>query len=203
MKSSKLTLVSALGVVVLLFSLVYAANYAHRLTVAGSEIWRIDNDGSFQNQSSFTTIGPVKFGNNETGSSATVPTTTTGSNFGTWVPVYNVGAAVVKGEVLISSNTGTGYVRGAPATENLTNIVGVAAEAIASGAKGWMVPRGGGYAVALGTGTIAIGDILTSSSPAAGYFYGDGTPTTANAGIAIAMSANVSGSGGNVLVIMK
>lgn len=145
--------------------------------------------------------GPSIAGDSATGTSVTLPTITTGSNFARWVPVYNVGAAVIAGELLISSNTGTAYVRGGPATTDLTNVVGVAAAAIASGAKGWMVPRGGGYAVVLASGTVNIGDILVSSATWAGYGAADNTPT-AGANYATAMSANTTGSGSGILAII-
>jgi hypothetical protein len=195
----------SLGLAIVAVSLAYAATYVQRFTVAGTEVWRIDNDGSVQNASSFTTIGPVKMGSSETGSSATVPTTTTGANFSKWVPVYNVGAAVTQGDILIASNTGTGYVALAGLTNDLTTIVGVAAESIASGAKGWMVPRGGGFAIVKTTGAVAIGDILVSSAPiggSGGRAGSDTTPTT-GADFATAMSAGVSqAAGDSVLAIL-
>lgn len=198
----KWPLASAFGLIVIALTSVFAATYVQRFTVGGTEVWRIDNDGSVDTPSSITLGGPLKFGSEEVATAATLPTTTTGSNFGDWVPVYNVGAAVIQGQLLISSNTGTAFVAGGPATQDLTNIVGVAAEAIASGAKGWMVPRGGGYAVILGSGTIAIGDILVSSAAAAGYGWSDNTPT-AGASIGRAMSTNTSGSGNPILAIME
>jgi len=183
-----------LGIVAVGVSLLYAANYVQRFTVAGSQVWLIDNDGSTMQS------GPHKFGNNATATSVTVPTVTTGSNFSTYVPVYNVGAAATQGDVLIASNTGTGYVAVAPATTDLTSIVGVSAGSIASGAIGWMIPRGGGFAVVKTTGTVSIGDTLVSTSSAAGYLTGDATPTT-GADVATAMSAGTA-AGGTVLAIL-
>lgn len=170
---------------------IYDSNGTQRLSIGSSNVLT----------GQFVTSGPVIQGDTATGASVTLPTTTTGSNFSNWVPVYNVGAAVVQGEILISSNTGTAYVRGGPATTDLTNVVGVAAAAIASGAKGWMVPRGGGYAVVLASGTVNIGDILVSSATWAGYGAADNTPT-AGASYATAMSGNTTGSGSGILAIL-
>lgn len=172
----------------------YAANYVQRFVVAGTQVWLIDSDGSTQQ------AGPNRFGNNALVASVTLPTTTTGSNFAMQVPVYNVGAAVTQGDILIASNTGTGYVTKGTATSGLTSIVGVAAASIASGANGWMVPRGGGYAVVHTTGTVSIGDILVSTVATAGYFAANNTPT-AGTSIATAMSTG-NAAGGSTLAIM-
>lgn len=187
-------ILSALVLIPLTYAL---ATYSfQRYVVNDSQIYDLRSDGTL------TLAGPIKSGNNDTGASVTLPTTTTGAQFSRWVPVYNVGAAVTQGDLLISSNTGTAYVRVAPATLDLTNVVGVAAEAIASGANGWMIPRGGGYAIVHASGTISIGDVLVSSGATSGYAWSDTTPTS-GAGVAIAMSANTSGSGNGILAIME
>lgn len=197
-----------LGIALLFAPAIVCAVYTYqRFLVDGTEIYELQSDGSLElaggiQVDDYAIIdGPIKQGDSGTGASATLPTTTTGSNFSKWVPVYNVGAAVIRGEILISSNTGTGYVRGGPATTDLTSVVGVAAEAIASGAKGWMVPRGAGYAIVLASGAVSIGDILVSSASWAGYAGVDNTPTD-GAEIARAMSAKSTGSGAGVLAIM-
>lgn len=179
-------------------SLAYATvTYVQSFKVGGNYVWILESTGATLQ------TGAMKSGNTLTGSSLTLPTTVTGSNFSRWVPVKNIGSsAVIQGQILIASNTGTGFVMGAPATLDLTNTVGVAAEGIASGATGWMVPRGGGYAVILASGTIAIGDVLVSSGATAGYAWSDTTPTT-GAQLAIAMSANTSGSGNPILAIIE
>lgn len=173
----------------------YAANYAQRLVVGGTQVWLIESDGTTQS------AGPTRYGNNAVTASVTLPSILTGSQFAQQVPVYNVGAAVTLGDVLIASNTGTGYVAAGTATDALKTIVGVAAGSIASGAKGWMVPRGGGYAVIKTTGTVAIGDILVSTGAAAGYLTGQASPVAGSI-VATAMSAGTS-SGGTVLAIMQ
>lgn len=147
-----------------------------------------------------TVNGPIAFGNASTTASVTRPTSTTGANFANWVPVYNVGVAVTLGDVLIASNTGTGYVSKSAATNDLTTVVGVAAESIASGATGWMVPRGGGFAIVKTTGTVAIGSTLVTTTTAAGYAGADSTPTT-GADFATAMEAGTA-SGDAILAIL-
>ncbi len=176
-------------------TLAYAANYVQRFTVAGTQVWLIDSDGSTQS------AGPTRYGNNALVTSVTMPSTLTGSQFAQQVPVYNVGAAVTLGDVLISSNTGTGYVMIAPALSDQKNVVGVAAASIASGAKGWMVPLGGGYAVIHTTGTVAIGDILVTTITASGYATTNNSPTSGTI-VGKAMSAGTA-SGGSTLAIMQ
>lgn len=186
----------------------FAANFILRHTVAGTEMDRLDANGSYSIagvfQSSNTAIigGPIKQGNSGLGSGVTLPTTTTGSNFGDWVPVFNVGAAVTQGDVLMSSNTGTAYVAVCTATSGLKTIVGVAAESIASGANGWMVPLGGKYAIVHATNTVTYGDILVTTSAAAGYLATNNSPT-AGTEVAKALSTNAVNTGGNVLAIMQ
>lgn len=176
-------------------SLAYATvTYVQSFKVGGSYVWILESNGAT------TQTAAQKFGSSVTGSAITMPTTTTGANFSTWVPVYNVGAALTQGDVLIASNTGTGYVMKQPGTTGLTTVVGAAAEAIASGATGWMIPRGGQYAIVKTTGTVAIGDTLVSTSSAAGYAGGSATPTTGT-DFGTAMSAGTA-AGGTVLAIL-
>lgn len=175
---------------------VFAANNFQREVVNGSQIYDLMDDGSVVH------TGANKQGNNNTGALTTLPTIVTGSQFSnSWVPVFNVGPAVVQGQVLMSSNTGTGFVTGGTATSGLSSVVGVAAEAIGSGVNGWMVSRGGGYAVVLATGTVNIGDILVSTVQAAGYLATNNAPT-AGTEVAVAQSKNTTGSGGPVLAII-
>ncbi len=176
-------------------TLAYASNYVQRFTVAGTQVWLIDSDGSTQS------AGPTRYGNNALVTSVTMPSILTGSQFAQQVPVYNVGAAVTLGDVLIASNTGTGYVMAGIASSGATNVVGVAAASIASGAKGWMVPLGGGYAVVHTTGTVAIGDILVTTTSAAAYLATNNSPS-AGTTVAKAMSAGTA-AGGSTLAIMQ
>ena len=105
------------------------------------------------------------------------------------VPCYNVGAAVTVGTVMVASNTGTGYCSQSPATLDLTNVIGIAAGSIASGAVGNIVISG--YGIIKTTGTVSIGDALVSTGTSAGYAGADTTPTT-GAKIGVAMKAGSS-----------
>lgn len=184
-----------------LISVAYAATYIQRFTVLGTEVWRINNDGSLVNAAGITSVGPARRGNTATGSGVTLPTTTTGSNFASWVPIYNAGStALAQGDVIMASNTGTGYGIKGTATSGLTSIIGVAAEAISATTNGWMVPRGGGYAVVKTTGTVNIGDLLVSTISAAGYLTGSTSPTSGT-DVGTALSAGTAG-GGTILAIL-
>ena len=146
--------------------------------------------------------GPFAHGDSSTTSSITLPTTTTGASFSHQVPVYNPTASTLpQGTALISSNTGAGYVNITGTTIDLTGVIGVAAADIAATSKGWMIPVGGGYAIVLTTGTVAVGDVLVTSGTVAGRLGTDNTPTT-GAEVAVAMTAGVA-AGSSILAIMK
>lgn len=197
LKFKKYWLLGILAIPVAYYSYALAAYSYIRHTVAGSQIYELYSDGTV------TLAGPLKSGNNYTATSITLPTTTTGSNFAHWLPVTNIGtSALVQGDVVVSSNVSGGvvYVQKAPATTDLTTVVGVAAEAIAAGAKGWMVPRGGGYAVVKTTGTVTIGDTLVSTSSASGYLTGDSTPTS-GADVGTALSVGTA-AGGTIIALL-
>lgn len=166
--------------------------YVQSFKVGSSFVWILENTGATMQ------TGAQKFGNSVTGSAVTMPTTSTASNFSTWLPVYNpTSSSIAAGTVLVSSNVagGVGYVNVAAATTDLTTVVGVAAEAIAAASKGWMVPRGGGYAVVLTTGTVTIGQVLVTTTSVAGYATGTGTPTTgADFGTALSVGTAAGGS---------
>lgn len=128
-----------------------------------------------------------------------IATTPSQSNyFGVDIPFYNVGSALTQGDIVIASNTGTGYVRVSPATTDLTNVVGAAQGAVASGAVGFI--RVAGLAILKSTGTIAIGDAIVSTVAAAGYVGADTTPTT-GAKIGVALES-ASGDGDLFLAIL-
>lgn len=175
-------------------TLAYAGDRILRYTYQGNQKFDLRSDG-------LVLAVSIKHADNSTVTSATLPTTSTGANFSTWVPVYNVGAAVTQGDVLIASNTGTGYVMAGIASSGLTNVVGVAAESIASAAKGWMVSLGGGYAVVHTTGTVAIGDVLVTTTSAAAYLATNNSPSAGTV-VAKAMSAGTA-AGGSTLAIMQ
>lgn len=183
----------SLGLGIIAITLAYAGDRMVRYTYQGSTKFDLRSDGLYQ-------AVPTKFGDNQTATSLTLPTVTTGSNFALWVPAKNIGPAVTQGDVLIASNTGTGYVQISTSVTDLTSVVGVAAESIASGAIGWIVPRAGGYAIVHTTGTVNIGQVLVTTVTASGYATGTATPTS-GADFATAMSAGTA-SGGTVLAIL-
>src|SRR6266568_3314673 len=68
--NKKLSLAAA--VIVVGITLAYATvTYVARYTVAGTEVFRINNDGSVLSQGGLTAVGPWKRGNTATGSSVT------------------------------------------------------------------------------------------------------------------------------------
>jgi len=134
----------------------------------------------------------------------TLPSTNTGSQFAQWVPVYNpTASAIAAGTVLVSSNVagGVAYINAGAATNDLTTVCGVAAESIAATSRGWMIPRGGGYAVVKATGIVTIGQVLVTTAAAAGYATGVTAPTT-GADFGVAISSNQTQAGGVVLAIL-
>lgn len=139
--------------------------------------------------------GQVSYGDADLTAGITLPTSTN-AMYQDLLPVYNpTGTTIAAGSVLISSNisTNTGaWVNIAPATIDLTNIIGVAAEAIAGTSNGFMVPRAGKYVLVLTTGTVARGDLLVTSGTVAGYLGVDATPTT-GADIAVALRPSTDG----------
>lgn len=142
----------------------------------------------------------VSYGDSALDANVTLPTSSS-AVYNNLLPVYNpTGSSISAGTPLISSNTGAGYVNSSPATSDLTTIIGVAAYTISGTSKGWMVPRGGGYAVVKTTGTVTIGQNLVSTITAAGYLTGTSTPAS-GAGVATALTTGVS-SGGTVLAVM-
>lgn len=197
MKKSWLLVLGLFALPVAYYSYVLAAYSYQRFTVSGSQIYELYSDGAV------TIAGPLKSGNNYTGSSVTLPTTSTGAKFAHWVPVYNpTGSSIAAGTILIASNTGTGYVQPVPSVLSTTTVVGVAAEAIASVTKGWMIPLGGGYAIVLTSGTVAIGDVLVTTGTSAGRAGPNNTPTSGT-DIGVAVSASGTSTGGSVLAILR
>jgi hypothetical protein len=165
-----------------------------RYTVSNAQVYELRSDGGEY------LAGGLYFGNDDV--LPTLPTKTTAQKFALKVPVYNVGAtALTLGDLLISSATGTGYVQISTATNGLTSIVGVAAASIASGAKGWMIPLGGGFGVVKTTGTINIGDLLVSTSTANGRCGASASPATGSI-VGRAMSSGTA-AGDSVIAIMR
>jgi hypothetical protein len=198
--SNILALTLALGI---LSTLAYTAGttYSVRrntwgLGTSAAQIYELRSDGTEY------IAGGTFFGNHYL--TPTMPTRNTGYKFSCKVPVFNVGpTAAVVGDVLVASNTGVGYVIVSSAT-GLTTVVGVAADSIASGAVGWMIPLGGGYATVKTTGTVAVGDVLVSSGASNNATNGRaGTSTSANVGALIGHAVSSgSASGDTILAIL-
>lgn len=148
-----------------------ASNSYRRDTVGANEIAELDQDGDLELQGDFAAdllLGNegVKIGDAQT--APTLPTTTTGSQFGVKVPFYNAsGSAMAQGYVVVASaainNTMYGSVAAITST---TTVVGICEGTVASAADGYMTVAG--IALVLTTGTVAIGDLLVSTT-VAGY----------------------------------
>lgn len=149
-------LVSVLGYI----TIVHAASYYERYLVNGSEIWRLDNDGTTYQTGAATTTD-LKLG---TGA----PSTT--AFYAVKVPFY-AAVAMDQGDVVISSQNGSGYGSKA-AVLATTTVLGVCDGTYAAGSIGYMAVSG--YALVLTTGTVAAGNVLvstggTNGTGAAGY----------------------------------
>lgn len=151
-----------------------------RFTVAGSEIYCLDQAGNITSSGTFTLTGRIltssstvstgyKIGNRQANPTVT-PTTSTGKYYGLQVPFINAGSGTMAaGALVIGVSTGTGlnvpgFTLGILST---TTWIGVNTESLAAGATGYMTVAG--YGLALTTGTVAIGDELVSTTTTAGY----------------------------------
>jgi hypothetical protein len=142
------------------------------------------------------------------GGSGSTPSTTAGTYPGVQVPFYNASATtLVQGNVIIASATnataGAGY-GSIAAVLSTTNVVGICAGTVASGAVGWMTVSG--YALVLTTGTVNMGNVLVSTAGtvgtgAAGYAGAIVAPTSGT-DIGIAMSQGTA-AGGLTLVRLR
>lgn len=195
-KKSWLLVLGLFALPVAYFSYVYAAYSYQTFKVSGNIIYDLWSDGSL------AIAGALKSGNSNTGSTVTLPTATTGSNYAHWVPVFNpTTSSIPVGTILIASNTGVAYIQPCPAILSTTTIVGVAAGAIAASTKGWMVPLGGGYSVVLTTGIVNVGDVLVSSGTVAGRAGSNNAPTSGtDIGVAVTSGA---AAGASVLAILR
>ena len=128
--------------------------------------------------------------------------TTSGNSSGQSVKAYLAGTvAAVEGSLLVATTpvAGTGpiIVQGltvivGPATNDLTNWLGVAKTAASTGTL--VDVYYSGFVLARTTGTVVPGDSLVSTTAAAGYLTGDSTPTT-GADVAIAITAGTAAGG--------
>lgn len=130
------------------------------------------------------------------GDAASAPSLT--DYHGLKVSFYNAGSALTVGDVVVSSNAGTGYGIKSYGSD-LKTVLGVADSSIASGAVGQITIVG--YAVVHTSGAVAIGDMLVSTSATNGYAWANNSPTTGTV-IGRAVSAGVT-AGGNTLVLIK
>jgi hypothetical protein len=96
-------------------------------------------------------------------------------------------SAAVIGDVIVATFTVNGQVTGVvgQATSGLTNVIGIAD---AAGATGTVIPVGiYGLDLALTTGTITVGDLLVTTTAAAGYLT---TNNSAAAGAIVGVAVN-------------
>lgn len=173
------------------------------LAISVLGVLKADFTSNTTNVNTLELSGPYVSGDSQITASVTLPTITTAQNFSHWVPVLNVGAAVTLGDVLMSSYTTTGSMNVTISTGlNLTNVLGVAAESIASGAKGWMIPRGAGYAVVHATGVINAGQLIASTGTASGYVGGFTNGALSSLDFGTAISSNTNPAGGSIIAIL-
>lgn len=168
-----------------------------------SDAWTVNGNGALRNtaiawiDSSYNMT--LYNGNFVMGGIGSTPSTSAGGYYGIQLPCNNIGGAWTAGDIVISSATGTGNCRPGPATTDLTSVLGIAVTSNAgAGTVGYYTTAG--YALAHTTGTVAIGDILTSTSSAAAYLAADNTPT-AGATVGRALSAGTA-AGGNTLILV-
>lgn len=127
------------------------------------------------------------------GGKGSTPSTTAGEYPGLKVQLKNDGAtAWAQGTLVIADADCAGCGKAGTATTDLTSWIGIAEEAVAAGAVGYVTVAG--YALALTTGTVNRGDTLVSTTSAAGYLTGDSTPTT-GADVGVALSSGTSAGG--------
>lgn len=129
--------------------------------------------------------------------SGTTPTTSDGGHGGLVVNLLSGAAATVSQGTVIISSVGLSGGFATTTTANDTKVIGVADESIATGAVGRV--KVSGLAVVLTTHTVAVGDILVSTSPA-GRAATDNTPTD-GAGLGKALTAGAA-AGDTVLILL-
>jgi hypothetical protein len=86
----------------------------------------------------------------------------------------------------------------AAATANLTTVVGVASAAVSTGSVVGVYSYG--WALALTTGTVNAGDVLTTSSASAGYLAANVVTSTGAVGVALASGNSA---GGRIRIRLK
>ncbi len=145
-----------------------------------------------------TNLQGIKFGDGDV--RPALQSSTTQGVYGLKIPLKNCGTSTwVPGNLIVANNTAPGCAAKAGATTDLTTWVGIADGTVLAGDRGYVVNKG--YAVALTTGTVNIGQTLVSTSSAAGFLTGNATPTT-GADVGIALSTGVA-AGGSTLILLR
>jgi hypothetical protein len=165
-------LLSILGFIVV----VHATSYVERYLVNGTEVWRLNSDGTTVQTGSITAYD-ILLG---------AATPTASAFYGVKVPFY-ASVAMVQGDVVLSSNSMTGYGTIASILST-TSVLGVCDGTYAAGAVGQMTVSG--YALVLTTGAVAIGNLVVST---------DGSNAAGAAGYAGATTASASTVVGTVI----
>jgi hypothetical protein len=190
----KKRVVLATAFVAIAFSTLYAANYLVRYTVAGSQQYVLENDGTS------TQRGAAKFGDDQT--DPTLPTLITADDFGIKMPFYNAsGASMSRGQVVLASATATTANYSSVASVlSTTTWVGICDGTVANGETGWMTVSG--YAAVLTTATVKIGDILVSTNSIdAGYAGAIAGAATVLEGTVIGRAVSVGTASGGLTIV--
>lgn len=192
-----------LGGIFLLGGLLYATNQSiHRLTVNDAEVWNIDEEGDVNADGTFSNEGDLRLG--VSGTAETVSTTSRNSQ-GVKMPVVldSASSAALEGSVLVAEppqSDGNVRVKVGGATTDLTTVVGIAAAAGSAGSVIDMYTSG--FVLALTTGTVTPGQVLTTTTSAAGYLAADATPTS-GADVAVALSTGTAAGGLTKVLLFK
>lgn len=186
------------------------------IIAAGTDITALQGGGSLNNVDVFriTSTGDVKITDSSsytaldidsssgrlTLGKAIAPATTAIDLPSIRVPIKNDDTvAWAQGDLIVLDPDCAGCGKIGGATNDLTTFLGIAYEATAAGAVGYVITEG--YAVAKTTGTVNRGDTLVTTTAAAGRLTGDSTPTT-GADVAVAVSSGVA-AGGTAVVYVK
>lgn len=164
---------------------------------SGTEIYDLQSDGTQG------IAGDVRLGKDGT---AETTSTSSGNSQGIMIPVkiHADSSAVLEGSVLVAnpptSSGGDVVVSLGAATNDLTTIVGIAAEA---GSAGDVIDMYiSGFVLARTTGTVVAGNTLVSTTASAGYLAADATPTT-GADVAVALSTGTAAGGLTKVLLYK
>ncbi len=192
-----------------------------RYTVAGSEVYCLDQAGNVTSSGTFTSAGRivtssttvslgVKFGN-RIGNPTVTPTSTTAVSYGEKVPYVNAsGVTIPAGAVVVASVTAQGGVPvpGAPCVTLSTNTwIGIAESALVANGTGYMTING--YATILTTGAVQVGEYLVSTGTPVGYAGSLGpnvssSTLTQNWPFIIGKAMSVgTATGGTTIILMK